>query len=114
MELQNYRQPCYHDRTTTSSDATLDTLRDAGIQFNDPETLDLYNALAGLPLAQRAAIILHYYGGLNSTEIAGATGLPSSTIRFHLLLARRSLRKALSATQTQAAISSKEILSDVH
>ncbi|MFN2528197.1 MAG: RNA polymerase sigma factor [Candidatus Baltobacteraceae bacterium] len=93
---------------------SLDTVSDEGVHFNDPQSLDLYNALARLPLRQRAAIVLHYYGGLNSKDIAGATGLPSSTIRFHLMLARRALREALSATQTQAALSSKEILSDVH
>jgi len=92
----------------------LDTVLDAGVHFNDPESLDLYDALARLPLTQRAAILLHYYGGLNSRDIGEATGLPSSTIRFHLMLARRALRKALSATQTQTALSSKETLSDVH
>jgi len=87
---------------------TLDALADRSVVFDDSDALDLYNALASLPLEQRAAIILYYYGGLKSGEIASATGLPSSTIRFYLMLARRSLRKALSAPQLQ------EALSDVH
>lgn len=84
---------------------TLDTLGDRGVHFDHSDALDLCNALATLPLEQRAAIILHYYGGLNSGEVAVATGLPSSTIRFHLMLARRALRKALCAPDLQEALS---------
>jgi len=93
---------------------TIDQLTDHGVHFDQTDTLDLYEALAALPVAQRAAIILHYYAGLNSGEIAAATGLPSSTVRFHLMLARRTLRKALSATDLRAIQPSEEILSDVH
>ncbi|MDQ6932923.1 MAG: ECF-type sigma factor [Candidatus Eremiobacteraeota bacterium] len=76
--------------------------------------MDLYNALAALPHVQRGAIILRYYAGLNSGEIAAAMRLPSSTVRFHLMLARRRLRKALSATPSRTIQPSQEILSDVH
>jgi RNA polymerase sigma factor (sigma-70 family) len=65
---------------------------------NDPtERLDLYRALAALPLRQRAAVILHYYVGLNSAEIADACGFPPGSVRFQLMLARRALRKALAS-----------------
>ncbi len=92
----------------------LDEIADRGIHFDQSDALDLYNALAALPLVQRGAIILHYYAGLNSREIAAATGLPSSTVRFHLMLARRTLRKALSATDVRAIQPSEEVLPDVH
>lgn len=66
----------------------------------DPATsLDIAAALAALPLEQRAVIILHYYAGLNSAEIAGRTGIAASTVRFRLMLARRSLRKALAIVE---------------
>lgn len=93
---------------------TLDALTDRRIHFDRSEALDLYNALAALPVVQRGAIILHYYAGLDSAEIAAATGLPRSTVRFHLMLARRRLRNALSAPEARTQPSSNEVVSDVH
>jgi RNA polymerase sigma-70 factor, ECF subfamily len=79
------------------------------VRFDNDEALDLGAALASLPVRQRAAVILHYYAGLSSREIAEATGLPRSTIRFHLMLARRRLRAALSRDREEhAATSSHE------
>ena len=91
----------------------LDTLAER-VYFDQNDSLDLYNALASLPVVQRGVIILHYYVGLNSRELADATGLPSSTVRFHLMLARRALRRALSTTDARPLQSSEEVLSDVH
>lgn len=93
---------------------TLNQFADRGVHFDQSDTLDLDKALATLPVAQRGAIILHYYAGLNSAEISTATGLPSSTVRFHLMLARRTLRKALSTTDARTIQGSEKILSDVH
>ncbi len=93
---------------------TLDEITDRGTHFDQSEAMDLYNALAALPHVQRAATILRYYAGLNSGEIAAATGLSSSTVRFHLMLARRRLRKALSATPAHTIQPSQEVFSDVH
>lgn len=59
------------------------------------ELVDLERAIAALPVEQRAVVILHYYAGLTSSELAGMSGLRSSTIRFRLMLARRALRKNL-------------------
>ncbi len=93
---------------------TLDTVTDRGIDLDQSDALDLFNALAALPVVQRGAIILYYYVGLNSSEIATSTGLPRSTVRFHLMLARRTLRKALSTNDARVIQPSKEALSDVH
>jgi RNA polymerase sigma factor (sigma-70 family) len=87
----------------------LDAVLEQRFQNDRTEALDLYNALATLPYVQRAAIILRYYADLNSSEIAAAVALPASTVRFHLMLARRTLRKALSMGSARP---SKEILSD--
>jgi RNA polymerase sigma-70 factor (ECF subfamily) len=81
------------------------------IPVDRTETIDLENALATLAPKQRAAVILHYYVGLSSREISDATGLPRSTIRFHLMLARRRLRKALEATDTPAP---RKVIPDAH
>jgi RNA polymerase sigma factor (sigma-70 family) len=68
-------------------------------ESNSTEALDLHNALSTLSPTQRAVALLHYYAGLNSTEIAAAIGVSPSTVRFHLMLARKALRKALSSPQ---------------
>lgn len=65
------------------------------VEFDTSGSMDLHDALAGLSVIQRSAVILHYYAGLSSAEIASATGIPRSTVRFHLMLARRALHRAL-------------------
>ena len=70
-------------------------------ESSSTDALDLHNALSTLSATQRAAVLLHYYAGLNSVEIAAAIGMSPSTVRFHLMLARKALRKALSTPQTQ-------------
>jgi RNA polymerase sigma-70 factor (ECF subfamily) len=76
---------------------SLDAATEREIAFDPSDALDLFAALASLTPKHRAAILLHYYAGLRSGEIAAAIGVPASTIRFHLMLARKNLRKALSA-----------------
>lgn len=85
------------------STRSLEEVAEHPTALEQNDAIDLHRALGALPAVQRAAVILHYYVGLNSAEIAAATNLGSSTIRFHLMLARRTLRKALST----------EVLSDV-
>jgi RNA polymerase sigma-70 factor (ECF subfamily) len=57
--------------------------------------IDVLRALAKLPRAQRAAVVLHYYADMNSREIAAVLGTPDATVRFHLVRARRSLEASL-------------------
>jgi RNA polymerase sigma-70 factor (ECF subfamily) len=92
---------------------SLDELPAAAGAADRSEALDLHDALMKLPVEQRGAIVLHYYVGLNSREIAASTGLPPSTVRFHLMLARRTLHKALSAVPEPNALPSEEVLSNV-
>lgn len=90
---------------------SLDALADSAVRFDTSDALDLYNALASLKPVERGAILLHYYAGLTSGEIAAASSLPPSTVRFRLMRARAALRKALSAVTNT---SYDEVLSDVH
>lgn len=69
----------------------------AAIQGDSIEKLDLYRALGRLPLIQRAVVVMHYYAGFSSGEIASACAMPSSSVRFHLMLARRALKRALAS-----------------
>lgn len=55
-------------------------------------------ALAQLPPASRAALILHEYGALSYAEIAAALDIPSGTVMSRLSYARRRLRELLIAT----------------
>jgi len=60
------------------------------------QTIDLHAAMARLRPPQRAAIVLRYYAGFDSAQIAAALRIPASTVRFHLAQARRALHDALS------------------
>ncbi len=91
---------------------TLDEAVSENVQLDNAEALDLARALQRLPAEQRAVVLLHYYVGLSSREIAVAAQLPAGTVRFQLMLARRALRRALSLAAHPA--SSKEALSNAH
>jgi RNA polymerase sigma-70 factor (ECF subfamily) len=83
----------------------------AASETDSAQAIDLAKALQKLPPQQRAVVLLHYYAGLNSSEIASAADLPPSTVRFHLMLARRALRRALRVTVPPPT---KEIASNAH
>ncbi len=59
------------------------------------ERLDVHRALGRLSRAQRATVVLHYYAEMNSRQIATVLGVPDSTVRFHLVTARRKLEALL-------------------
>lgn len=72
-------------------------LVDSTIDDIDASTLraDLRRALGMLSSTQRAVIVLRYYAGMNSTEIAEVLGIPAGSVRFHLVAARRALERLL-------------------
>lgn len=99
-------------RRRRSVDA-LDDIPQPGVHFDGTDAIDLYDALGKLPIVQRAVVILHYYAGFNSSEIAAAAGLPASTVRFYLMRARKALRKMLS-NDAPALAAREEVVHDVH
>jgi RNA polymerase sigma-70 factor (ECF subfamily) len=52
-------------------------------------------ALAGLPMAQREVIVLHYVADLPVEQISRDCGIPSSTVKSRLVAGRRRLAAAL-------------------
>jgi RNA polymerase sigma-70 factor (ECF subfamily) len=57
--------------------------------------IDVWRALATLPPKLRILVVLRYYEDFTSKEIATILHVPSGTVRFQLLVARRLLRPYL-------------------
>ena len=57
--------------------------------------LDVLGAIARLPVAQRAVVVLHHYAGYPVDEISTITGAPVETVRSRLRLAMARLREEL-------------------
>ena len=59
------------------------------------ESLDLANALRGLPAGQRQAVVLHHLVGLPVEEIASQLNLPVGTVKSRLSRGRAALARRL-------------------
>jgi RNA polymerase sigma factor (sigma-70 family) len=70
--------------------------QDVGLDASEAAALLI--ALAQLPPRQRAAIVLHYYGGYKTREIAEIVGSTAATVRVHLSAGRSRLRRLLEVT----------------
>ena len=71
--------------------------QDAPAPHAPEDTTELLDALRHLPPKQRAALVLHYYGGYKTREIAGILGSSAATVRVHLSAGRKRLRELLEA-----------------
>jgi len=67
----------------------------AGGLADPAASVDVWRALSLLPHALREVVVLRYFEDLSSREIAAILGIPSGTVRFRLMLARRRLRPML-------------------
>lgn len=61
------------------------------------------SALAGLPEAQRQAMVLAYFGGYTQREVAAVTGVPLGTVKTRMLAAMRKLRDTLAPLGVELA-----------
>jgi RNA polymerase sigma-70 factor (ECF subfamily) len=59
-------------------------------------------ALQTLPVAQREALVLAYFGGYTQREIAGLTNTPLGTVKTRMLMGMRRLKDGLDGVQTSA------------
>jgi RNA polymerase sigma-70 factor (ECF subfamily) len=71
----------------------LDPIEDSPYLMTD--TVPILAALAALSPRQRACITLRYHFGYTSGEVATILGIAPSTVRVHVLQARRLLRSLL-------------------
>lgn len=59
------------------------------------EASEMWDVLGRLSEDQRVVLVLRYYGGYRSSEIAEITDVPAATVRSHLRRGLASLRKEL-------------------
>jgi RNA polymerase sigma-70 factor (ECF subfamily) len=67
---------------------------DRSYDIADPPN-DLFRALRSLSPKQRAAILLHFYAGYSTREVAAILGSSMGTVRMHISQGRRRLRRLL-------------------
>lgn len=60
-----------------------------------PELDEMWDLVRGLPVVQRAVVVLHFYEDLSLVQIAQLLDRPASTVRSDLRRALARLRKAL-------------------
>ncbi|MFN8050615.1 MAG: RNA polymerase sigma factor [Acidimicrobiales bacterium] len=60
-----------------------------------PEHRELADALAALPVPQRTALVLRYYGGCTDAEVAAAMDVPLGTAKSHLQRGLEALRRTV-------------------
>jgi RNA polymerase sigma-70 factor (ECF subfamily) len=94
---------CLNRINRTKPTASLDLLADVADDEADPARsaerdfrVDaVANAIAALPPAQRAVVVLHHLEDLSYLEVARITGSTEPAVRSHLFRARRTLGKTL-------------------
>lgn len=89
--LQNKRRVALRDRTATS----MNGRNGPPARPTHDQKIDVEDALARLPEADRAMLVLRYQEGLDYTAIADLTGCPPGTVASRLNRARGRVRELL-------------------
>lgn len=80
---------------SAARDAAYSDANDAAPAPSGDDRMDLTAALAGLPLDQRAAVVLCLSAGFSHGEAAETLGLPLGTVKSHVLRGKAKLMEAL-------------------
>lgn len=81
-------------RTRVENQACAQMLADRNARSGDEAAVS--DALAGLPIEQREAVVLVYFEGLNHAEAARVLRCAETTVSWRLFRAKRKLRQLLS------------------
>lgn len=84
---------------------TCEEVPEAAVADSDAELtrIDVAKALAQLSPPQRTCIALHVYAQMNSREIAAVLEMPDSSVRFHIMRGKQTLRKIVKSDRSGAA-----------
>jgi RNA polymerase sigma-70 factor (ECF subfamily) len=82
-------------------DESIDIEHQVGVSL---EAEQVRNALGALPIEQRHAIELAYFGGLSHSEIARKLGVPVGTIKGRLRIGLQKMRALLDQAGLQGAV----------
>lgn len=85
-----------------ADDAWLGEIASVDDCLGGPDQAKMRRALGGLPREQREVLLLGYFEGLSSSEIAGRIGIPIGTVKSRVAAALSTLREAF-------AISAREV-----
>jgi RNA polymerase sigma-70 factor (ECF subfamily) len=69
--------------------------RIGAVQSEESDQSQLRAAIADLPEEQCAVIMLSYFAGMSSSEIADRVGVPTGTVKSRAAAAMQKLRRAL-------------------
>lgn len=84
------------DSSNEQDTTLLDSIPSGASLENETNmSLDIKNALDGIPAKYRTVIYLYYFENLSTKEIASAIGSTSAMVRVHLTRARKLLKDAL-------------------
>jgi RNA polymerase sigma-70 factor (ECF subfamily) len=85
------------DDSSNEQDTTLldNVPSEVSIENDTDMSLDIKNALNGIPAKYRTVIYLYYFENLSTKEIASAIGSTSGMVRVHLTRARKLLKDVL-------------------
>jgi RNA polymerase sigma-70 factor, ECF subfamily len=92
----DFRKSASVSRTVSADWALLDQLEDLRPESSaGPDRTRLRDALLALPEEQRQVLLLGYFEGNSSSEIASLIGLPIGTVKSRVAAALSSLRRVL-------------------
>lgn len=78
----------------------LDELKEAAEQV-DERAVEVWMAVAALPVRFRTVVHLHYAEGYSTEEIAAMLGIPAATVRTRLRRARLRLKEMLGGNENE-------------